>query len=132
MNEDGSLKAEHRKKVKAKVATMKRPRPIQGFLDFIRSHGVVALAIGLFLGADLKSIVDSLTTNVINPIIGVATNNLNLSAETVCIKHINAVCKSSINYGTVISSIISFLIAAFVVYMIVKILRLDKFDQNKD
>lgn len=121
-----------KKEVTLKIPYMKVPKPIQGFMDFIRGYGVVAIAIGLFLGADLKSIVDSLTTNIINPIIGVLTNNLNLSSESICIKTVDNVCKSSINYGTVISSLISFMIAAFVVYLIVKILRLDKFDQKKE
>ena len=121
-----------KKEVTLKIPVMKVPKPIQGFLDFIRGFGVVAIAIGLFLGADLKSIVDSLTTNIINPILGVLTNNVNLSSESICIKSVNSVCKSSINYGTVISALISFIIAAFVVYLIVKILRLDKFDQKKE
>ena len=121
-----------KKEITLKIPVLKAPKPFQGFLDFIRGYGVVAIAIGLFLGADLKSIVDSLTTNVINPIIGVLTNNLNLNTESICIKTVNGVCKSSINYGVVLSTIISFMIAAFVVYLIVRILRLDKFDQKKE
>ena len=127
-----SHKKIEKKEVTLKIPVLKAPKPIQGFLDFIRGYGVVAIAIGLFLGADLKSIVDSLTINIINPIIGVLTNNLNLSNENICIKTVSGVCKSSINYGIVISALISFMIAAFVVYLIVKILRLDKFDQKKE
>jgi len=131
MEPDGRPKRIRKKEVTLVVPVIKAPKAIQGFLDFIRGYGVVTIAIGLFLGADLKSIVDSLTTNIINPIIGVLTNNINLSTETICIKHVAGVCKSSINYGTVISSIISFVIAAFVVYLIIRILRLDKFEQKK-
>ena len=121
-----------KKEVTINVPVIKTPKHVSGFLEFMRGYGVVAIAIGLFLGANLKSIVDSITTNIINPIIGVLTNNLNLNTESVCIKSVGHVCKSSINYGAVISTIISFLIAAVVVYSLVKILRLDKFDQKKD
>ncbi len=119
------------REVRVNIPVMKVPRAFQGFLDFIRGYGVVTIAIGLFLGADLKSIVDSLTNNIINPILGVMTNNINLSSEHICIKSSSGVCTSMINYGAVISSLISFLIAAFVVYLIIRILRLDKFEQKK-
>ncbi len=116
------------------VAALKVPKafkPFQGFLDFIRGYGVVTIAIGLFLGADLKSIVDSLTVNIINPLIGTIFNAQSLNTQNICLNTINGVCKSSLNYGTVIGSIISFVIAAFVVYLIIKVLRLDKFEKKK-
>ncbi len=120
------------REVRVMIPVLKAPKAIQGFLDFIRGYGVVTIAIGLFLGADLKTIVDSITTNIINPILGVITNNVNLGTENICIKSVGGVCKSSINYGAVLSSLISFLIAAFVVYLIIKILRLDKFENKKE
>jgi large conductance mechanosensitive channel len=129
---NGKPKRIQKKEVTLVIPIVKTPKSIQGFFDFIRGYGVVAIAIGLFLGADLKTIVDSITTNIINPLIGVLTNNINLNSEAICIKSVAHVCKSSINYGSVISTIISFVIAAFVVYIIVKILRLDKFDQPKE
>jgi large conductance mechanosensitive channel protein len=130
--EKNSRKRIQKKEVTLNVPIIKTPRAIQGFLEFIRGYGVIAIAIGLFLGASLKSIVDSLTQNVINPIIGALTNNVNLNSASACIKSVNGICQSNIKYGAVLSTIISFLIAAFIVYLIVKILRLDKFDQKKD
>lgn len=130
MNTQGKRQYIRTREVRVTIPVLKAPRAIQGFLDFIRGYGVVTIAIGLFLGADLKTIVDSITTNIINPILGVITNNVNLGSEYICIKSVAGVCKSSINYGAVISSVISFLIAAFVVYLIIRVLRLDKFEKK--
>jgi large conductance mechanosensitive channel len=113
------------------VPPLKTPKALQGFADFMRGNGVVALAVGLFLGSSLKTVLDAFTVGVVNPIIGVLTGNFNLTSMSVCINHVNGVCKSSINYGVVISSLISFILAAFVVYIIIKLLRLDKFDKPK-
>lgn len=123
-----------RREVTFNVPVMKVPKPFQGFMDFIRGHGVIALAIGLFLGTSLKTILDAFTANIVNPIIGVSTGNLNLNSMSVCISHsrVTGICKSSLGYGAVLSTVISFVIAAFVVYLIIKLLRLDKFDQTKE
>jgi large conductance mechanosensitive channel len=125
-------------KARSKVATKKmvthvrKVKPFSGFFDFIRNHGVMSLAIGLFLGASLKTVLDSLEANVVNPLIGVVTGNINLNNSYVCLKHVAKSCTSKLNYGSFISSIIEFILAAFVVYIIIRILRLDKLDAKKD
>ena len=110
---------------------VKRAKPFSGFFEFIRRHGVMSLAIGLFLGASLKTILDSLESNVVNPVIGVATGNINLDNSYVCLKDVVKICTSKLNYGAFVSSIIEFVLAAFSVYIIIKILRLDKFDRKE-
>ena len=127
-------KVVERNEVTFNVPKIKLPRifrPFQGFMDFIRSYGVVTLAVGIFLGTSLKTVLDSITAGLINPIISVLTGNFNLTALSVCIKHSGTMCKSSINYGIIISAVISFVIAAFMVYLIIRLFRLDKFDQKK-
>lgn len=128
---------ESKKTIKARevnivTAGIKVPRPFSGFVGFMRGNGVVGLAIGLFLGTSLKTILDAFTISVVNPLIGVGLGKYNLSTLSACVKQSGGVCTSKVSYGLVLSALISFIIAAFMVYLIVKLLRLDKFDQKKD
>ena len=125
------IKSKSKNASKKIAGGLKTVSPFNGFIEFIKSHGVISLAIGLFLGSSLKSIVDSLVTNIVNPVVGVLTGNINLNNAFVCLKSAAGSCSSKLSYGAVVSSIIEFIIAAFVIYLIIKALRLDKFDQEK-
>jgi len=122
--------AEHEPSVKKK-RMIRKVKPFQGFVDFIRGHGVIALAIGLFLGTSLKTVVDSIVTNIVNPLVGLLTGKINYNNAEVCLKSKAGHCISTLNYGQVISSVTEFLAAAFVIYLIIKLLRLDKIDKEK-
>ena len=53
--------------------TIKVPKlltPFQGFVDFIRDQGVVGLAIGIVLGTQVKTLVDSFVVAMVNPLLG--------------------------------------------------------------
>ena len=42
----------------------------EGFIEFIREHGVVGLAIGFVLGGAVAKLVTALVTDIINPFVG--------------------------------------------------------------
>lgn len=114
------------------INNLKPTKHAHGFVDFIRGYGVIAIAIGLFLGTSLKTVVDSVVQNIVNPVVAVITGNVSISKATICIRSIDGVCKNSMNYGLVIGSVIEFIIAAVIIYLIVKLFRLDKLDKKKD
>lgn len=87
---------------------------IKEFKEFIARGNVIDLAVGVIIGAAFTSIVQSLVTNIINPLIGLFIGRIDLS---------NLVLKvggTTFKYGAFINSIINFLIIAFVVFLIVK------------
>jgi len=105
-------------------------RPFSGFVEFLREQAVVGLAIGLVLGTQAKQIVDSLTTNFINPIVGLLTpGNGDLAKKTFVIHH--GAKLGTFGWGAFVSTLISFIIVAAVVYFVIKGLRLDKLDKPK-
>lgn len=110
------------------LAPVKAPSWLQGFVDFVREQGVVGLAVGLVLGVASKSVVDSLVTNIFNPIVGLLTGGGSLGSKVICL---NDGCSSKLGYGQVISDLMSFVIVAAVVYFVVKGLKLDKLDKKK-
>jgi large conductance mechanosensitive channel len=111
---------------------LKVPAPFQGFIDFIREQGVVGIGVGFIIGSSANTLVHSVVTNLLNPVIGLLTGGINLTEKVVCLKSAKGVCKDPFNYGTVISDLMTFLIILLVVYMVIKSLRLDKLDKKKD
>ncbi len=121
-----------RKEVRLNVPVLRVPAPFQGFVDFVREQGVIGLAVGLVLGSAAKSVVDSLVINIFNPIIGILTGGIDLSQRYICLRHDSAgVCTAKLGYGRVISDIIAFLTVAFVMFLVVHMLKLDRLDKKK-
>lgn len=83
------------------------------FKEFIAKGNVLDLAVGVIIGGAFKGVVDSLTTNIIQPLID-CIGGADVQGEIQLIGDI------SIKYGAFISSIINFLIMAFVIFCLVK------------
>lgn len=100
---------------------------INGFMEFIRTQGVVGLAIGFMLGDKVKAVVTSLVNDIINPFLGVflgAGGNLKdakLVLGTIVV-----------TWGNFISTLIDFVIVAGVIYFVIKGLGFDKLDKKKE
>lgn len=124
-----------KKPVTINVPVVRVPKPLQGFVDFIREQGVIGLAIGLVIGIAIKSVVDSLVQNIFNPLVGIVTGGVDLGSKSVCLKFVTEngveVCKNSLNYGKFISDVLSFVIVAAAVYFMFIVLKLDKLDKPK-
>lgn len=104
---------------------------LDGFMDFVRTQGVVGLAVGIVIGTQVKVLTDALVVSFINPIIGLVlpgSGDLAQKTFTLTIGSKQAVFA----YGAFIAVLISFLAIAAVVYYIIKLLKLDKIDKKKE
>jgi large conductance mechanosensitive channel len=100
---------------------------ITGFIDFIRTQGVVGFAVAFILGGAVSVLVTSLVNNLVNPILGVALGSAkDLAANSLSFFGAN------IMYGKFLNDLINFFVIAFVVYFGVKKLGLDKLDKPKN
>ena len=92
------------------------------FKEFALKGNMVDLAVGMIIGAAFTAVVNSLVTNLFNPIIALVTGGVDLN-ELWKIP-VGAVLEdgtqATINIGAFISSLINFVIMAFVIFMIVK------------
>ncbi len=86
---------------------------LKGFRDFILRGNVVDLAVAVIIGAAFTGIVNSLVTDLINPLIAAFGGKPDLSALTFTLH--GGVFK----YGSFLNALISFLIVAGVVYFFV-------------
>jgi len=99
---------------------------MKGFVEFIREKGVVGLAVGFILGGAISKLVASLVADIINPILGIILG-MTKGLETAYLK----IGPAKVLYGHFITTLIDFIVIAFVVYFGVKILRLDKLEKKK-
>ena len=88
---------------------------IKEFKAFINRGNVLDMAIGVIIGAAFKDIVTSLVDNIINPIIGLFGGKNFDQYEVVLFG------EATLKYGAFITTVINFLIMAFVIFMMVKV-----------
>ncbi|MBP7859568.1 MscL family protein [Patescibacteria group bacterium] len=97
-----------------------------GFTHFIRSQGVVGLAVGIILGGSVKELVTALINDIINPILGfVLGAGGNLKLATLQIGPVILL------WGHFLGVLIDFAVIAAVVYFFVKGFGFDKLDKKE-
>ena len=87
---------------------------VKEFKDFIMKGNVVDLAIAVIIGGAFGAIVNSLIADVITPLL------LNPALDAAGVKDIAALTWGAVKYGNFLSAVISFLVIAFVLFMIIK------------
>jgi large conductance mechanosensitive channel len=112
---------------------MRRPAWVDGFRAFIMRGNVVDLAVAVVIGAAFGAIVKSAVDDVIMPPISLLTGRLDFSQRYILLKagttkappyNSVAVARASgavtLNYGTFINNVITFLIIALVIFLMVR------------
>lgn len=87
---------------------------VKEFKDFIMKGNVVDLAIAVIIGGAFGAIVNSLIADVITPLL------LNPALEAAGVKDIASLTWGAVKYGNFLSAVISFLVIAFVLFMLIK------------
>lgn len=94
---------------------------IREFKDFIAKGNVMDMAVGIIIGAAFTAIVSSLVDDLINPIISLFTGGIDFSGLGVSVgEGENA---ATFAYGNFIMALINFLIIAWVVFLLVKMVN---------
>lgn len=106
---------------------------LNGFLDFIRTQGVVGLAVGLAIGGAVSVLVKSLIDNVIMPPIGLLLGSAEGIKSLGWTVGRTADGKDAVlHYGAFLNDAINFIVIALVIYLIIHFLRFDKLDKKKE
>ena len=100
---------------------------MNNFIAFIREQGVVGFAIGFILGGAVSELVKSLMADVINPALGLLLGSVQ-DLKTASVPFFGA----TIMWGSFLGSLINFIVLAGVVYVLFKMLRLEKLDKKRD
>lgn len=90
---------------------------LKEFKAFILRGNVIDLAVGVIIGAAFGSIVNSLVTDIITPIL------LTPALERAGVNDIAAWKPGNLLVGKFIASVISFVVIAFVLFLIVRLMN---------
>ena len=104
---------------------------LKEFREFAMKGNVVDLAVGVIIGAAFGAIVTSLVGDVIMPIIGAATGGLDfsnyfipLSGKVTATNLADAKKQGAVlAYGNFITLTLNFLIVAFVLFMVIRVMN---------
>jgi len=101
---------------------------LKEFKEFAMRGNVVDMAVGIIIGAAFGRIISSLVADIIMPPIGLILGRvdfsglfLNLSGKSYdTLAAAKAAGAATINYGIFLSTVVDFLIVAFVIFLVVR------------
>lgn len=104
---------------------------VGGFVNFLRTQGVVGLAVGLAIGTAAGDTVRKLVEGFINPVVQFIVGSQEGLQSAVW--HVELWGrKADFAWGAFVSSAITLLATALVIYLIVHFAKLDRLDKKKD
>ena len=110
------------------------------FKDFVMRGNVVDLAVAVIVGGAFQAIVNSLINDLVMPFIGLITGGINFADQFVVLKVPEGVELAAVEaaktaadatalgatvwaYGSFITAIINFIVMAFVIFLLVKLIN---------
>ena len=100
--------------------------PVSGFVGFLREHAVVSLAVGFAIATQAQALIKQLITSFVDPLYGLLFSQ-KLSAKA-SILHFHG-REQVFAWGAFMYTLIDFLFVLVIIYLIVKLLNLDKLDK---
>jgi large conductance mechanosensitive channel len=105
---------------------------IQEFRTFAMRGNVIDMAIGIIVGASFGKIVTSLVNDIIMPPIGLLIGGVNFRDLSIVIKKASLTNAAvTINYGNFVQVIFDFIIVAFAVFLMIKLINTAKKKQEE-
>jgi large conductance mechanosensitive channel len=99
-------------------------KALQEFKEFAVKGNVVDMAVGVVIGAGFGKIVTSLVGDIITPVLGVLVGGVNFTNLKVTIKDaVGDKPPVTWNYGSFIQTVFDFLVIAWVIFLLVKMIN---------
>ena len=103
---------------------------ITHFFDFLKTFGIIGLAIAFVIGQAASKLITALVEDIINPLVGFFLPSGSLEQLSAKITNVSGAI-SEFKYGDFIANIIDFLIIALVVFAAYKALSRYKIVEDK-
>ncbi|MBC7088531.1 large-conductance mechanosensitive channel protein MscL [Vibrio parahaemolyticus] len=101
------------------------------FKKFISRGNVLDLAVGVIIGGAVGKIVSSLVNDIIMPILGIILGKVDFTSLKYVISPAQGETPElAINYGMFIQNVIDFLIIAFAIFMMIRMIEKFKKKEN--
>jgi large conductance mechanosensitive channel len=99
-------------------------KALQEFKEFAIKGNVIDMAVGLVIGAGFGNIVKSLVADIITPVLGLVVGGVNFTDLKVTLKEaVPPAAAVTWNYGLFIQTVFDFLIIAWVIFFLVKLIN---------
>ena len=97
---------------------------LKEFKDFAMRGNVVDMAVGVIIGAAFGRITSSLVNDVMMPPIGMLVGGVDFSDRAVTLRAVSPEAPAVVvKYGVFINTVIDFIIVAFAVFLVVKLMN---------
>lgn len=99
------------------------------FKEFAVKGNMVDMAIGIIIGTAFKDVIDVIVKKVLLPPLSLLTDGINFSDKTMVLREStlslegNEIKAVTVGYGEFIEVFIDFIIVAFVVFLVVKVMN---------
>ncbi len=101
-------------------------RQLSGFTNFLRDQSVIGIGIGLVLGSQLKTVVDSVNLDIVQPLTTLFLPHNQSLANQAWDVYVPGRGTIALKWGDVLNSLLTFIIVAIIVYAIFRLFKLDK------
>lgn len=117
---------ENRKKTKEKTK-----ETIDQYKSFALKGNILDMAIGVVIGTAFTSIVNTLVSSIITPLLGLLTNKVDLSSLFITLHgpKMNTIAEAKasgaliLSYGELLNAILYFFIISFTLFIVVKLIK---------
>ena len=96
------------------------------FKEFAFKGNIIDLAVAVVIGAAFGKIVSSLVENIITPLIGILVGGIDFTGLTL------TVGKASVTYGIFLQNVFDFIIIAFAIFMVLRLLTKLKREKEEE
>lgn len=103
---------------------------VGGFVNFLREHTVVGLAVGFIIGQQAQTVVKSLVDSFITPLLSILIGQ-DLLKKSIAVHNSQGIVVTRFTWGSFVYGFINFLFVLLAIYLIVRLLKLDKLDKPK-
>jgi large-conductance mechanosensitive channel len=104
--------------------------PVAGFVEFLREHAIVGLAVGFVLATQVQAVVKQLIDSFVNPLFKLLLPGDKALSDRKFTLHFDG-RHADFGWGAVAYALLDFLFIAVMIYAIIKIFKLDKLDKQK-
>lgn len=107
---------------------MKKVKFIEDFKAFAMKGNVMDMAVGVVIGGAFGKIVTSLVNDIIMPLVGLLVGGLDFTSLRWVIREAHVteagkeIAEASLNYGKFLQSTVDFLIIAFSIFVVIKLI----------
>jgi len=104
-------------------------RQVSGFMGFLRERAVITIAVSFVVATQVQAVVNQLIKSFLDPLTQLLFGAA-LSSETFTLHYRSR--KADFAWGSFVYQLISFFVIVITIYVLIKLLKLDKFEKKPD